>query len=133
MSNRESNEERGGLLLAKEPSQLTLPLGPRRTGRTATRPRSYQYGTLDAVWQCMAHCPVRSPVSGSVSGTATRPQAFRPHCQIPLEVLHDDRKQATVSWQRRLALHIPMAWLGASLPSAFAIPMEKTSVRPPSA
>ena len=51
VSNREGNEERGGLLLAKEPSQLTLPLGPRRTGRTATRPRSYQYGTLDAEWQ----------------------------------------------------------------------------------
>ena len=33
-----------------------LPLAPGRTGRTATRPWAYQYGTLDAEWQWGLHC-----------------------------------------------------------------------------
>ena len=57
-----------------------LPLAPQRSGRTATRPRAFQHGTLDIEWQCTELRPVRSPPSGSVGRTATRPRAYRSHC-----------------------------------------------------
>ena len=63
-----------------------LPLAPERSGRTATRPRTFQHGTLTAEWQCTEHCPVRSPPSGRVRRTATRPPAFQSHCHSPLNV-----------------------------------------------
>ena len=56
---------------------VALPLAPERSGRTATRPRAFQCGTLDIEWQCTELCLVRSPPSGSVRRTATRPRAFR--------------------------------------------------------
>ncbi len=31
--------------------EVALPLAPDRADRTATRPRAYQYGTLDIEWQ----------------------------------------------------------------------------------
>ena len=55
-------------------------------GRTATRPWAYRLGTLDIEWQCGMRCPVRSPPSGSVRCTATRPRAYRTHCHSPLGV-----------------------------------------------
>jgi len=58
--------------------QLILPLGSERTDHTATRPSAYRFGTLDAVWQCGWHCPVRSPSSGSATYTATRAWACSP-------------------------------------------------------
>ena len=63
---------------------VALPLGPERTGRTATRPPAFQCGTLDIEWQCTELCPVRSPPSGSVRRTATRPRAFQ-HGTLDIE------------------------------------------------
>ena len=63
---------------------VALPLAPERSGRTATRPRAFQHGTLDIEWQCTELCPVRSPPSGSVRRTATRPPAFQ-HGTLDIE------------------------------------------------
>ena len=42
--------------------------------------------TLTTEWQCETHRPVRSPPSGSVKYTATRPRAYRTHCHSALIV-----------------------------------------------
>ena len=42
--------------------------------------------TLTTEWQCTERCPARSPPSGSVSRTATRPWAYRSHCHSALIV-----------------------------------------------
>ena len=64
----------------------TSPGASKIEGRTATRPWAHQYGTLDTEWQCGMRRPVRSPPSGSMRCTATRPRAYRSHCYSPLIV-----------------------------------------------
>ena len=54
VSNRENNEERGGLLLAKEPSQLTLPLGPDRTNTVRSMPSGSAWRTAQYVHRRVA-------------------------------------------------------------------------------
>ena len=61
-----------------------LPLAPQRTGRTATRPRAFQHGTLTAEWQCTAYC--HSPLNVS-SCTFIPDWQCEMHCRAPLEVL----------------------------------------------
>ena len=65
--------------LEARPSVGVAPAGPwiART-HTATRSRAYRFGTFDVKWQCGWRCPVRSPPSGSVGSTATRPWACSP-------------------------------------------------------
>mgnify|MGYP000901632591 CR=1 FL=1 len=60
--------------------QTILPLALERTDRTATRPRAYRFGTLDAIWQCKLHCHSTPSVRPRVGGTATRARAYRSHC-----------------------------------------------------
>ena len=68
----------GALPLALE---RALPYVHRRVAVNSALP-----GTLDAKWQCGMRRPVRSPPSGSVRCTATRPRAYRSHCHSPLIV-----------------------------------------------
>ena len=66
-----------------------LPLAPERA-IPHVHHRVAVYGappsTLTAEWQCESHCPARSPPSGSVRRTATRPRAYRSHCHSALIV-----------------------------------------------
>ena len=66
-----------------------LPLAPERA-IPHVHHRVAVYGappsTLTAEWQCETHYPARSPPSGSVSRTATRPRAYRSHCHSALSV-----------------------------------------------
>ena len=66
-----------------------LPLAPERA-IPYVHHRVAVYGappsTLTAEWQCETHCPARSPPSGSVRRTATRPRAYRSHCHSALIV-----------------------------------------------
>ena len=50
-----------------------LPLGPRRTVRTATRARAYRLGTFNVEWQCESHCHSALSVQSRAGGTATWP------------------------------------------------------------
>ena len=50
-----------------------LPLGPRRTVRTATRARAYRLGTFNVEWQCESHCHSGLSVQPRAGGAATRP------------------------------------------------------------
>mgnify|MGYP000861241012 CR=1 FL=1 len=61
--------------------ERTIPYVHRRVAVNSALP-----GTLDAEWQCGMRRPVRSPPSGSVRCTATRPRAYRTHCHSPLGV-----------------------------------------------
>ena len=69
--------------------RAALPLDPERAVPYVHH-RVAVYGvlpsTLDAEWQCTARRPARSPPSGSVSCTATRPRTYRTHCHSPLIV-----------------------------------------------
>ena len=59
--------------------QTILPLTLERTDRTATRPRAYRFGTLDAIWQCKLHCHSTLSVQPRVDDTATRARTFHHH------------------------------------------------------
>ena len=61
--------------------ERTIPYVHRRVAVNSALP-----GTLDTEWQCGMRRPVRSPPSGSVRRTATRPRAYRSHCHSPLIV-----------------------------------------------
>ena len=61
--------------------ERTIPYVHRRVAVNSALP-----GTLDIEWQCGMRRPVRSPPSGSVRRTATRPRAYRSHCHSPLGV-----------------------------------------------
>ena len=56
---------------------ITLPLGPERADCTATRHRSYRFGTLTPVWQSRPHCHSAPSVPRPHPFTATRPRAYR--------------------------------------------------------
>ena len=69
--------------------RAALPLDPERAVPYVHH-RVAVYGalpsTLDVEWQCTVRCPARSPPSGSVRRTATRPRTYRTHCHSPLIV-----------------------------------------------
>ena len=86
MSNRENNEERGGLLLAKEPSQLILPLDPRRTGRTATRPPAYRTHCHSTPIVPIRYARCRLAVHGALPSTFTGEWQCEWHCHSAMSV-----------------------------------------------
>ena len=69
--------------------RVALPLGPERTVPYVHH-RVAVCGALPSAltteWQCTARRPARSPPSGSVSRTATRPRTYRSHCHSTLIV-----------------------------------------------
>ena len=76
-------------LRVRSPSRPALPLAS-ECSVLYVHHRVAVYGalpsTLTAEWQCETHCPARSPPSGSVRRTATRPRAYRSHCHSALSV-----------------------------------------------
>ena len=73
--------------MGRIPALGAAPAGPRvaRTC-TATRPRAYRFGTLDAIWQCKLHCHSTLSVQPRVGDTATRARAYRSYCHSGLNV-----------------------------------------------
>ena len=78
-----------------------LPLGPERTGRTATRPWAHQNGTPDAEWQCGMRRPVRSPPSGSEQRVAR-------YARCRVAVWDAPPGTFTAEWQCEMHCHSPL-------------------------